>query len=215
MQIVVTDGGEPLGTLFLVHGHQGTIDSGNLLVVPVSRFVVRFVWGTLQRRLGFANTSPATQAVLRGKHDRAMAAWSDTHPEKIVTVAGHTHHPVFPGTMPPDSKAEAAAAEQNYQAALKSGTDVYRARAARELARFRALRDDVYEPPKLARPCYFNTGCCSFGDGDITGLEFSDGKVKLVRWLEDGGGAVPKELEAAKDLREVLAGVTGKAPVVS
>jgi hypothetical protein len=37
-------------------------------------------------------------------------------------------------------------------------------------------------PIALPTPCYFNTGCCSFGDGDITGLEISDGEIRLVRW---------------------------------
>lgn len=212
LKVVLTDEGEPLGTLFFVHGHQGTIDSGNLLVVPVSRFVVRFGWGTLQRSRGFANTSPATDAVLRGKHDLAMAAWADNHPERVVLVAGHTHHPVFPGTTPPNVEEQAAKAEAEYQSALSSNTNIPGARAARELARIRALRIESYDPPVLKRPSYFNTGCCSFGDGDLTGLEFSEGKVRLVRWLEDSGGAIAKELEPARDLRQVLKGVTGRAP---
>jgi hypothetical protein len=32
------------------------------------------------------------------------------------------------------------------------------------------------------------TGCCCF-DRDVTGLEIADGKVTLVRWLNDDGGA--------------------------
>ena len=31
-------------------------------------------------------------------------------------------------------------------------------------------------------PAYFNTGCCAFPDGDITGLELVDGRIRLVRW---------------------------------
>ncbi len=31
-------------------------------------------------------------------------------------------------------------------------------------------------------PCLFNTGCCSFGDGDITGLEIASEEIRLVRW---------------------------------
>ena len=70
-------------------------------------------------------------------------------------------------------------------------------------------------PPKLKHPSYFNTGCCSFGDGDITGLEFRDGKVALVRWLEDGGGAFAKQLVEPKDLRQLFGEVTGVAPRVT
>lgn len=32
------------------------------------------------------------------------------------------------------------------------------------------------------RPVYFNTGCCCFDDGDITGIELSDGEIRLVKW---------------------------------
>jgi hypothetical protein len=211
LKVVITDDGTPLARLFLVHGHQGTIDSGNLLVLPISRLVVRFLWGTLQRALGFARTSPASDGVLRGKHDRAMAQWADRHPERIVLVAGHTHRPVFPGTLPPDRALEARERECEYQSAKTSGERVPAARAAQELARVRVVREERHDPVDLDRPSYFNTGCCSFGDGDVTGLEFSDGKVRLVRWLDDEGQPEAHELACA-DLRGLFGDLTGQAP---
>jgi hypothetical protein len=211
LKVVFTDDGKPLASLFLVHGHQGTIDSGNLLVVPFSRFIVRFGWGTLQRARGFANTSPATDAVLRGKHDRAMATWADAHPERIVLVAGHTHRPVFPGQLPPDRRREADEAERRYRAARETGQGVAEARATHELARARAERALPHDPIDLKRPSYFNTGCCSFGDGDVTGLEFAEGKVRLVRWLDNEGNAASREL-ASEDLRTMFGQLTGRAP---
>ena len=36
--------------------------------------------------------------------------------------------------------------------------------------------------PAQAKPCYFNTGCCSFEDGSITGIEITDGNIRLIRW---------------------------------
>jgi hypothetical protein len=142
-----------------------------------------------------------------------MAGWADEHPERTVLVAGHTHRPVFPGQFPPDFRAEAATREAAYQAAA-GGPDAPAARAELELARVRAARAGTYKSPDLDRPCYFNTGCCSFGDGDVTGLEFSGGKVRLVRWLEDSGGAFPREL-AASGLRDVLGDVSGALPGAS
>jgi hypothetical protein len=65
---------------------------------------------------------------------------------------------------------------------------------------------------QLERPSYFNTGCCSFGDGDVTGIEFADGQVKLVRWLDDGGGARPHQLEPPLDLSTIFENVTGELP---
>lgn len=32
------------------------------------------------------------------------------------------------------------------------------------------------------KPGYFNTGCCCFDDGDITGIEIVDGSMHLVKW---------------------------------
>ncbi|HVD56829.1 MAG TPA: hypothetical protein VNC17_08290 [Thermoleophilaceae bacterium] len=214
LKLVFTDHGEPLASLFLVHGHQGTTDSGNFLVVPFSRFVVRFGWGTLQRARGFANTSPATDAVLRGKHDRAMATWADAHPERVVLVAGHTHRPVFPGQLPPDRGREHREAEQAYRSARSTGERVAEARATHELARVRAERESPHEPIDLKRPSYFNTGCCSFGDGDVTGLEFAEGRVRLVRWLDNEGRAACREL-ASEDLRRMFGQLTGSAPARS
>lgn len=34
-------------------------------------------------------------------------------------------------------------------------------------------------------PCYFNTGCCKFDDGDITGIELEDGAIRLVKWSSE------------------------------
>ncbi len=207
MIVEVTDSGKPLGKLFLTHGHQGTIDSGNLLLVPVSRFVVRFVWGTLQRWRGFPNTSPAEDALLRHRHDEAMARWAHEHAERLVLIAGHTHHPVFLNTDPPDLVAELQARTQEYELAVEGHGDTAETRAAQETARIRALRDEPYDPPDLKGSSYFNSGCCSFADGDVTGLEIADGEVRLVRW--QAGGARSAEVLQRRSLRDVFATLRG------
>ena len=61
-------------------------------------------------------------------------------------------------------------------------------------------------------PCYFNTGCCSFGDGDVTALELSGGRIRLVRWLDDEQQPVVKVLADAS-LEEVLGAVRAGADV--
>lgn len=45
------------------------------------------------------------------------------------------------------------------------------------------------------KPTYFNTGCCCFDDGDITGIEIVDGMVKLIKWESKDENAVRIELE--------------------
>ncbi|MBC7890363.1 MAG: metallophosphoesterase [Ferruginibacter sp.] len=32
------------------------------------------------------------------------------------------------------------------------------------------------------KPTYFNTGCCCYNDGDITGIEIADGSIRLIKW---------------------------------
>lgn len=33
-----------------------------------------------------------------------------------------------------------------------------------------------------SKPCYFNTGCCSYGNGNISGLEISNQKIRIIEW---------------------------------
>jgi hypothetical protein len=56
------------------------------------------------------------------------------------------------------------------------------------------------------RSCYFNAGCCSFNNGDITGIEISDGRIRLVRWSTDLDDPAHRVLEA-RDLSEIFAGL--------
>ena len=41
---------------------------------------------------------------------------------------------------------------------------------------------DTSETVPIIKPTYFNTGCCCFNDGDITGLEIAQGYIRLVKW---------------------------------
>jgi hypothetical protein len=38
----------------------------------------------------------------------------------------------------------------------------------------------------MVSPSYFNTGCCCFSDGDITGIEITEGVIRLVKWDQEG-----------------------------
>lgn len=45
------------------------------------------------------------------------------------------------------------------------------------------------------KPTYFNTGCCCFDDGDITGIEIAAGYIRLIKWHNDNNTAVRTVLE--------------------
>ena len=47
----------------------------------------------------------------------------------------------------------------------------------------------------LIKPSYFNTGCCCFNDGDITGIEIENGYIRLIKWHEEDKTVSRKILE--------------------
>ena len=208
LKLRITSGGERLGLLFLIHGHQGTAESQRF--AWFSKLVVRYIWRPLQRRFGFSATTPATDWDLRASHNQALFSWARSHPAKPVLIAGHTHKPVFGTSFPPkpayrplsEVKAELDGAR------AKSPTERDKiARLRAELGWIEAIeRSTEPAPIPIEPPCYFNTGCCSFPDGDVTAIEIADGMVRLVRWPDDEGKALPKIL-VENDLRKILASV--------
>lgn len=44
------------------------------------------------------------------------------------------------------------------------------------------LFGSLAQPDSPEKPCYFNTGCCSYGNGNISGIEISNQKIRLVEW---------------------------------
>jgi hypothetical protein len=212
LRLRVVSGGAPLGLLFLVHGHQGTKESDRF--ATVSRWVVRHAWRPLQRRLGMPSTTPSRDFELREDHDAAMYAWARSHKAKPVLIAGHTHRPVFGTSKPPPPRDRALSEVEEELRTLRSS-----GRATPDaVADLRAELEFVRTPPfgrppqPMPVPCYFNTGCCSFGDGDVTGLEIVDGEIRLVRWLNDDYEPRRKIL-ATERLSDIFAAVKGAGDV--
>lgn len=168
----VQDGEKELGDLLFAHGHQG------VLYTWFHRFMVRRLWAPVQRLTGIGMGVPSSDHSLRQTHELAIYDWAVNRERTLMLICGHTHHPVFMST----------AWEQTIRGQLenlrKSGAD--REAIARKQAELQWVMTDLDELksslPEGARPCYFNSGCCSFSDGDITGLEISDRKIRLVRW---------------------------------
>jgi hypothetical protein len=209
LRIRVLSGGEPIGLLFFAHGHQGTLESERF--AWIAKLVVRYVWRPLQRRLGYSATTPAQDFDLRQRHDEAMFVWARTHPAAPVLIAGHTHRPVF-GTSRPPTRAARSLEEVSRELRQEesAGGDPERlARLRAELEFIEAEERRGGRPPMpIDPPCYFNTGCCSFPDGDVTGIEIADGRIRLVRWPNDDDEPLAKIL-VEDDLRGVLDAVRG------
>jgi len=210
LKLRVTEGGQRVGLIFLVHGHQGTLDSDRLSVF--SRLAVRYVWRPIQRRFKMASTTPARDFQLRALHDDAMFRWAlGRRDAKPVLIAGHTHRPVFSTPESTPERLPDAVADALRQLRAQGGT---RDQLADLRAELELVRTPPFgEPPKeMPVPCYFNTGCCSFGDGDVTGLELADGEIRLVRWVNDEYEPRKKQLAEPRKLREVFAEVDAATP---
>jgi UDP-2,3-diacylglucosamine pyrophosphatase LpxH len=218
VRLDLRDGDGSFGEIFLTHGHQGTPDSD--LWAPVAMIPVRHVWPRLQRSVKFASTSPARDYKLRGQHDAAMYEWAKRRSEgghPVVLITGHTHKPVFrrrlasgdvPGDEPVPTVDEARGA---LDAARRKGQPAGVLSKLRAMLEFVSTKDYGAPAIELSRPCYFNTGCCSFGDGDVTGIEIEGGEIRLVRWPDDHDKPLPQILDHAS-LREIAGEVAGRPP---
>ena len=220
LKLRVRRAGKPDVVIFLVHGHQGTSESDRW--GWLSRLVVRLVWRPIQRMTGWSATTPATDFKLRAKHDRAMFEWARTRPEPVILIAGHTHRPVFGRCTPPGPSARAPGELRPLLATATTAGDREQAEALRaELEYALEIERDPDDVITVEPPCYFNTGCCCFPDGDVTGLELADGELRLVRWPRElaalrtsEGGALDASLRIREreDFADVLDRVSAVAP---
>ena len=174
----VINKGQKLGNMLLVHGHQGSGASDKF--AGISRWFVRVIWRNFQRLFKFPLSTPSKSKELKDKHDIAMHTWAKGLPKQVV-VCGHTHQPVFM------SKNHLDILQKEKAEILESG-EVQTERLAAIDARISDLETKTTAIGTLVsdtKPCYFNAGCCSFADGDITGLEIFNGEIRLVKWKND------------------------------
>lgn len=172
VKLHLKQGAGRLGEAFLVHGHQGTIESEQLQ--RISKQAVGKIYAPVQRWRKKPSTTPARDWRLRDAHSLAMYGWAEdqARTKRLLLIAGHTHEPVFSAPPPLDQDGEQASSSPAWSRAQAE------ARAAKQPDR--ATKGLRYEEMETA--CYFNTGCCSYGDGSISGLEICEGKIRLVSW---------------------------------
>lgn len=191
-----TDDQEAEGKIFLVHGHQGTIDSD--LITPFSRWAVRYFWRRFQIATGLGRTTPAKDACLRAAHDTMMYRWASEQ-DSLILIAGHTHRPIWSSrTHLEKALAELfrirdemegdSALELNNEGRQKIVDNVNMIKN-RE-GRYSPCTDTI-----KTRPAYFNTGCCSFQDGNITGIELTGDEIRLIKWSTCNKETTKEQLE--------------------
>jgi predicted phosphodiesterase len=157
--------------IYMTHGHQGDLQSdGNWF----SKWFVSDIWGPFQAYLRINPNTPANNNELKSDHNRMMYEWSSKR-ENIILITGHTHQPVFRSL----TQLEILYEKLDHAKLAKKDTE-----AAGLQRKIDALHLKPSRPPdfKGYLDTYFNSGCCCFDDGDITGIELSDGCIRLVKW---------------------------------
>lgn len=194
------------GTVFLTHGHQGDWSSDrDSRLYPLSKWFVRHLWRPVQRLTDWRLTTPADGFELRELHDLSLYAWARemrrSSLPSFVLIAGHTHTPVFAALDHVTQLTNDLIGLRRELAAAAKGVgmdplleEIAGRRAALEYVRVRTAGGQRVQAAVQSDPCYFNTGCCSFSDGDITGIELAKGMIRLVRWPGKDGALQPKSL---------------------
>ncbi|MEO6637130.1 MAG: metallophosphoesterase [Ginsengibacter sp.] len=137
-----------------------------------STWLVSHIWRPFQRYLRLNVNTPAKDFELRDRHNIIMYEWS-SHKKNLVLITGHTHKPVFAAGLYSDHPNN----------------------------RINEKKIEKNAEKTKRKPSYFNSGCCCYNDGDITGIEIADGKISLVKWHWENNTAqrvVLEEVELTK-----------------
>jgi hypothetical protein len=173
--------------IFLTHGHQGDSRSdGNAF----SKWFVAAIWTPIQRFLDVSINTVSDSIELVDKHNIIMYQWSATQ-KNLLFISGHTHKPVFA------SLDHVERLTYQLSAAKEKGDLKLSERLNAELERRKGEYAGKRFHKTMAVPSYFNSGCCCFSDGDITGIEIADGNICLVKWEELNNVSERKVLESA------------------
>lgn len=160
--------------IFLTHGHQGDKNAdGNWF----SKWFVSMIWAPLQAFLEINPNTPAYNTEHKTLHNQLMYEWVAQHND-LILITGHTHQPVFQSLTYLERlylQLELAREKQDFhlqqQIEKKLVTQL--------------KKGETIPTYKAFKPNYFNSGCCCYSDGDITGIEISKDTIQLVKWRKD------------------------------
>jgi predicted phosphodiesterase len=188
-------------TIFCTHGHQGDLQSdGNWF----SKFFVSKIWAPLQAYLRINPNTPAYDKQLKSLHNTIMYEWS-AQQNDLILITGHTHQPVF------ESLTHTERLMRKKQSVLAESNPEWAKAIADEIEWRRKTEDEISSDYLKVKPSYFNSGCCCYSDGDITGIEISEGYIRLIKWKMKNGIVERTELEQStlKSIQEKLASHRG------
>lgn len=158
--------------IFCTHGHQGDLVSdGNWF----SKFFVSRIWAPLQSLLKINPNTPAYDSQLKTIHNRFMYQWS-AEQKNLLLITGHTHQPVFESL----THIERLYRQLLFARQMKDHSMEEELQKEIRLRKFEYT--NVSSDYLSLKSTYFNSGCCCFSDGDITGIELDEDCLRLIKW---------------------------------
>jgi predicted phosphodiesterase len=168
--------------IFCTHGHQGDEVSDGIWL---SKWFVSRIWAPLQAYLEINPNTPAYDASLKTLHNSLMYEWS-AQQQDLFLITGHTHQPVFEAL----THIERLYRQLLFAQQVNDKEMIASLQKEIELRKFEYT--NVSEDYLKLKPTYFNSGCCCFSDGDITGIEIEENCFRLIKWHSKQG--TPKRI---------------------
>ena len=192
--------------IMLVHGHQGyswvKTNIAEKLVLPIYKFGLN-LFG-ISRKVNYESYCKIE------KTENEFYEWTKDQ-DDLILIFGHTHRPLWGSSTHIDNleKQLDKKRKELVEVAMKHNVSIRKVilestlfGAAPLVNSLRLLLEKIKSKMKdsgvcrspLPLPIIFNTGCCIFEDGDITGIEISDGDMRLVKWGEDENGKMERKV---------------------
>ncbi len=176
----------PAGTIFVFHGHQASMFFYKYN--NISGFFLKYFAKPLRiRNYSVAHDSNKQFKIESRVYDFAAA-------EKIVSIIGHTHRPLFESLSKADSIRyrieELLRKHPGKNGAERKEIEEEILENKRELKQIYAedrsldIRSSIYNSD-IVVPSLFNSGCV-IGKRGITSIEIDGSSIRLVHWFEEG-----------------------------
>jgi hypothetical protein len=111
-----------------------------------------------------------------------MYEWS-AQQQDLLLITGHTHQPIF------ESLTHIERLYRQLLFARRQQDNSMIDLLQKEIQTRKFKYANVSVEYLKTKPCYFNTGCCCYDNGAITGIEISEGVLRLVEWKQNDSGA--------------------------
>lgn len=192
--------------VMLVHGHQGyswiKTNVAEKLVLPFYKFGLNFLG--ISRKVNYDSYCKIE------KTEGEFYEWTKDQ-DDLILIFGHTHRPLWGSSTHIDNLEKQLDKKRKELTEIASQNNVSIREIIRKAASFGAIPlidsiKSIIEKIKkkmsesglcrapLPLPILFNTGCCIFDDGDITGIELADGQLQLVKWGAEENGSIAREV---------------------